>query len=106
MNLKEQALAIQLWRQSQGFYTPHGISTDQQKEAMLAKLMLVVTEVSEMAEAVRNEDEQNFREELADALIRLLDIASSCNIDFESEVEIKMEINKKRPRLNGKKCRL
>lgn len=73
---------------------------------MLGKLMLVVTEVSEAAEAVRHDDVGNFKEELADAFIRLMDITSSCGYDIESEIRSKMAVNEQRPYKHAKKCSL
>ena len=71
---------------------------------MPEKLMLVVTELSEAMEAYRHEDIKNFKEEIADTFIRLCDICGSVNIDIEREIRTKMEVNKKRPYLHGKKC--
>lgn len=44
----------------------------------------------------------NFREELADALIRLMDLAGSLGIDLEEEMIRKMHKNEKRPYKHGK----
>lgn len=71
---------------------------------MPEKLMLVVTELSEAMEAYRREDIENFKEEIADTIIRLCDICGSVGINIERQISSKMEINKKRPRLHGKKC--
>ena len=68
--------------------------------------MLVVTEVAEAAEAVRDEDYANFEEECADVLIRMFDIMNTCDIDIEEAILSKMEINKGRPPLHGRKSRL
>lgn len=98
---------IKEWRIKKGFYTPTGILPDIFVEAsygdmMLGKLMLVVTEISEAAEAVRHNDFDNFKEELADTIIRLLDIARSCGIDIDGEVLKKVNKNKERPMKHGK----
>lgn len=87
---------IRDYRISKGFTTSW--------ENMLVKLMLVVTEVSEAAEAYRDDDHAHFREEIADTMIRLLDICGTLNIDIETEIEKKMAINRKRPYKHGKKC--
>ncbi len=58
MNLLSREIAD--WRYKKGFFTPNSIDTVELRDAMLGKLMLVVTEVSEAAEAVRHEDVQNF----------------------------------------------
>jgi len=96
---------IRRWRESKGFVTPKTIYGDD-GEQMLGKLMLVVTEVSEAAEAVRKADEENFREEIADTIIRLLDICATVGIDIEDEIAKKMEKNKQREFLHGSKVNL
>jgi NTP pyrophosphatase (non-canonical NTP hydrolase) len=93
------------------------------------KLMLVVTELAEAMECYRNfsqDDIQSldaskgkvdfstdrptdalngFRREIADAVIRLLNLSASLGIDIETEIAAKMEINEKRPfKHGGKNC--
>ncbi|MDY0095388.1 MAG: nucleotide pyrophosphohydrolase [Candidatus Vecturithrix sp.] len=68
-------------------------------------LCLVHSEVSEALEAYRNDDLNMFREEVADIIIRCLDMSCALNIDIESEILRKHGINKSRPyRHGGKKC--
>ena len=67
-------------------------------------LMLVVTEIAEAMEAHRHQDEDNFREELADTFIRLLDLCAGLGIDIEKEIHEKSQVNKKRPYKHGKAC--
>ncbi len=67
-------------------------------------LMLVVTELAEAMEGYRHQDDANFREELADAFIRLLDLCGGLNIDIENEIYQKSIVNKKRPYKHGKVC--
>lgn len=101
-DMNEIGNAIADWREAKGFKTPSGLNEGWQRDLMLGKLMLVVTEVSEMAEAVRNFDLGNFTEALADTMIRLLDIASTQGIDICEAVYQKMLRNEKRPPLHGK----
>ena len=68
-------------RTTKGFKTPAGIEGEA-GEMMLAKLMLVATEVSEAAETVRNNDVVNFEEELADIIIRVLDLSATCGLSM------------------------
>ncbi len=75
---------------------------DHRPDAMLAKLVLVVTEVAEAMDAVIEGDEKNFAEELADILIRVFDIAGTMGINLDFEVAAKTTINAMRPRLHGK----
>jgi NTP pyrophosphatase (non-canonical NTP hydrolase) len=67
-------------------------------------LMLVVTELAEAMEGYRKQDQENFREELADAYIRLFDLCGGLGIDIEKEIEKKSETNKSRPYKHGKIC--
>lgn len=69
-----------------------------------SKLALLHSEVSEALEAYRAGDLENFIEELADTLIRTMDIAGGVTDDFKSHVLKKMEKNRNRGiRHGGKK---
>lgn len=70
--------------------------------AASTRLMLIVSEVSEALEALRKKDKDNFREELADIVIRTCDLAGGLNIDLEDEIIKKMNINKSRKYKHGK----
>ena len=67
-------------------------------------LMLVVTELAEAMEGYRHQDDDNFREELADAFIRLLDLCGGLGVDIEGEIAKKSLKNKERPYKHGKIC--
>ena len=68
-------------------------------------LCLIHSEVSEALEAYRNGDDENFSEELADIIIRVLDLAIGQEIDIERAVLEKHKFNKTRPyRHGGKRC--
>jgi NTP pyrophosphatase (non-canonical NTP hydrolase) len=67
-------------------------------------LMLIVTELAEAMEAYRLRDEENFREEIADSFIRLLDLCGGLDIDIEDEIYKKSLKNKGRPYKHGKIC--
>lgn len=67
-------------------------------------LMLIVTELAEAMEGYRHQDQDNFKEELADAFIRLLDLCGGLNIDIEGEIAKKSAKNKNRPYKHGKVC--
>jgi NTP pyrophosphatase (non-canonical NTP hydrolase) len=68
------------------------------------KLMLIVTEVAEVQEALRDEDSVQEAEELADVLIRVLDYAAWRGISLDAEVTAKVEKNRQRPYLHGRKA--
>jgi len=67
-------------------------------------LMLIVTELAEAMEGYRKQDKENFKEELADAFIRLLDLCGGLKIDIEDEIVRKSMKNKNRPYKHGKIC--
>jgi len=69
---------------------------------LMEKLMLIVTEVSELAEAYRRGEVIN--EEAADIAIRLFDFCGFYKIDLEGAMRKKMKINEKRPYMHGKRC--
>ena len=106
---------------SKGFYDqPHNFGND---------LMLVVSELGEAIEAHRQNEwcdmkafnevliseqfdfetcfkkyvKDTVNDELADAVIRIFDMAEYYGIDLEKHIELKMEYNKSRPRLHDKK---
>ena len=83
---------------------------------LLGKLMLVVTEVAEAAESVREGDLNNYREELADVCIRIFDLAARSESDhdefgggpvkwnLEQEIVNKLQKNRERPHMHGKRA--
>jgi hypothetical protein len=102
--MNKLAEQITQWRIRKGFHTPSTINLGNDGDLMLGKLMLVVSEVGEAAEAIRHNDEKNFKEELADTIIRILDICGAIHIDIDKEVEEKMKVNEGRPIRHGKVC--
>jgi len=68
-----------------------------------AILALVGTEVSEAVEAFRHDDKDNFAEELADVVIRVLDCAAGLEIDLESAIAAKLTRNTERGYRHGGK---
>lgn len=67
-------------------------------------LMLIVTELAEAMESYRVQNQENFKEEIADTFIRLLDLCGGLDIDIEVEIEKKSNKNKARPYKHGKIC--
>lgn len=68
-------------------------------------LCLVHSEISEALEAYRFHDSENFAEELADAVIRLMDMAEGLGVDLQAAIIKKHSINQSRPyRHGGKVC--
>lgn len=81
---------------------------DHHTAQILARLMLVVTEVAEAAEGVRaigdDRTKSNLGEELADTIIRCMHIAKLLDIDIEQELITKANYNDTRPRMHGKRA--
>ena len=84
------------------------LSVDQ----VLSKLMLITTEVAEAAEDVRtgamrtvmsdSGKPEGLPSELADIVIRVMDVCGGLGIDLDEEIRIKMSHNRRRPALHGK----
>jgi NTP pyrophosphatase (non-canonical NTP hydrolase) len=67
------------------------------------KLLLICSEVCEAQDALRNNDQANEAEEIADILIRTLDYAAWRGINLDREVWAKVGKNRDRPDLHGRK---
>ena len=106
--INDLAARITIWREKKGFVTEsHNIAE---------KLMLIVTELSEALEEIRNPRSwqrgnyiylkagkpEGFPMELMDALIRLLDLCAALRIDIASGLDIKMDFNEGRPYMHDK----
>ena len=69
------------------------------------QLCLIHSEVSEALEAYRVNDDAHMAEELADVVIRVMDLCEAYGIDLGEEILLKNEINKLRSHRHGnKKC--
>lgn len=67
-------------------------------------LALIHSEVSEALEAFRKRDIDNFKEEIADIIIRCFDLAGGIkDMDLEAEIDKKLEKNRKRGFKHGGK---
>jgi NTP pyrophosphatase (non-canonical NTP hydrolase) len=66
------------------------------------KLALIHSEVSEALEDTRDRNWDHIGEELADVIIRVLDLTHHLNIDIHTEVMKKMRKNEKRPLKHGR----
>jgi NTP pyrophosphatase (non-canonical NTP hydrolase) len=88
-----------------GFWQGRNIETGAIPVLMgLAKLMLITTEVAEAAEVLRAPTfvYSELAEELADILIRTLDLAEAYDIHIGQAVSAKMYNNRKRDFMHGK----
>ena len=68
-----------------------------------AVLALITSETSEALEAFRNNDKDNFAEECADQIIRILDITAGLGIDIDMILRAKLDKNKRRGYRHGGK---
>ena len=73
-------------------------------KTIAVKLMLIVTEIAEAMESYRENNRANFDEEIADTLIRVLDLCGHLDIDIQLEVLAKMQKNFNRPYKHNKVC--
>ena len=68
------------------------------------KIALIHSEISETLEAYRQSQPlSSVAEELADTVIRILDLAEYLGMDIQSAIEEKHKINMNRPFLHGKR---
>lgn len=70
---------------------------------LLAKLALIGSEVGEAVHAIQHGESGQFQEELADIVIRILDLCGSEEIDLGDVLLKKMMKNRSRPYMHGKK---
>lgn len=88
---------------AKGFTNATSLDSDEQQMLFLAKLMLVVSECGEVAEAARKPElRDSIPEEFADVIIRVLDMCGAMGIDIGLAVAQKLERNASRPHLHGK----
>lgn len=106
MNMTELSKDIRFFNGKKGFESP---AVDIHK-----KLLLAISEICEAQEELRDGKLPNeiyyqvngkpcgFPVEVADAIIRLLDICGAFDIDIQSVVEEKLAYNKTRPEKHGR----
>lgn len=70
----------------------------------LAQLAKVASEVGEAVSAIQHGEHLQLREELADIVIRVLDLAGYLDFRIGDCIILKMEKNKNRPYKHGKRC--
>jgi len=104
---KEMQNRVGKYRRAHGFFTPTSLSgelaTVTNADVLLGKLALISSEVGEAAEAVRDHDLDLLMEELADVVIRVMDICDALGLDLWEAIRIKMDYNEKRPKRHGRK---
>ncbi len=109
MSLNELRDYIHNWAHGKGFYPREPRCLIQNShchhssKTFAGQVMLAVTELGEAVEGDRKGDMANRAEEIADTIIRLLDLCGAYRIDIQAEIEKKMKINEQRPQLHGKR---
>lgn len=92
--LDDLAAKIADWRERKGFRTDRGNIPE--------KIALCHSELSEALEANRDDNWDNFTEELADTMIRIFDICGSLRLPLAQALARKMEVNEQRPHKHGR----
>ena len=109
MNTNEIGESADQINQSNGWesFYPWNFPADgvgnQSTNKLCTHMALVHTEVAEATEAIRNKDHANFREEMADVVIRVASICYGLGIDLDTEIAAKLEKNKGRGLRHGGK---
>ncbi|AGM11909.1 hypothetical protein DNAM5_46 [Haloarcula californiae tailed virus 1] len=97
-DLQQEAWLI---AEESGFHEGDDAGVDERSRAKI--LALIHSEVSEALEADREGDEQEYAEELADIVIRVMDHAETEGIDLEEEIKEKNAANRDREYKHGKR---
>ncbi len=90
-----------------------GVSPEDKIKSIPEKLLLIIAEIAEATEEYRDGKmelyfgaggkPEGFWVEIADAVIRVLDLAEAMDVDLEHVIELKHEYNKTRPYRHGGK---
>lgn len=100
MRLNELSKKAYMQAHSNGFYD---VNLPEDVNMVLRKLLLINGEVAEAAEVLRKDQgSDRLKEELADILIRLLDLMGYVQMDVDTVVSAKMEYNATRPYRHGR----
>lgn len=108
MGLNELTKIIHESARAKGFWDDYDTSTLKNSMYFVAaKLLLISSEVNEAAEELRKKGSRmistEFKSELADILIRTLDLAGGLEINIENAVNKKLETNQDRPHKHNKR---
>jgi NTP pyrophosphatase (non-canonical NTP hydrolase) len=111
--IDQTAKDIGQWAEGKGFRDDWNMAKaigEPQMNAVLGmKLMLVVSEASEALETLRDHGARscttdgNFTEELADIVIRVMDMAEMLEVSLGDEIIKKMKVNEGRAHKHGRR---
>jgi|SRR5690554_806715 len=116
MSIKETQLRVHLMAAEKGWWDPYGLDTRRgcfalSVDEILAKIALIHAEASEAVEAVRRGEPVIWRDEsgkpeglaieLADIVIRVMDLCGGLGIELEEAIAEKIEFNATRPERHG-----
>lgn len=100
MRLNELSKEAYMQANTNGFWD---MSIPEDVQKVLIKLLLINGEVSEATEVLRKDlGRDRLHEELADVMIRLLDLMAYVQMDTDAVIQKKMEYNKTRPYRHGR----
>jgi NTP pyrophosphatase (non-canonical NTP hydrolase) len=102
-HLTELAGAIREINQANGWNLVVNDDWERDKYKIPAVLALIHSEASEALEAYRKNDRENFAEEMADVIIRVLDCVGGLDIDMDAEIDKKLARNRLRGYRHGNK---
>jgi len=114
MKLLKLSKIIHDTNKSKGFHD----NWNSEPEQIIIKLALIMSEASEALECVRDGDmdlrfdeqkggkPEGFPSELADIIIRTIDLATLTGVDLKEAIKTKINYNQKRPYNNGKKVKI
>ena len=105
MNVKELQKEVHQGARQRGFYDKEAGLGDRTPVRIASLLCLIHSEVSEALEELREDkaDLSGFSSELADIIIRTLDLAEWLGIDMEEAIRTKVDYNNTRPHRHGGK---
>ena len=97
VSLNDFAQEVHRLARDNGFY-----EREEEDSFIGYRLALIHSEVSEVLEAYREDAVHKMDEELADIIIRVLDVCAFMGVDIDFWVSEKHEKNKQREKLHGK----
>lgn len=101
--LKELAQTIAEINEANGWSLVIPSDWTDDKYKIPAVLALIHSELSEALEDFREDNLDHFGEEIADVIIRCLDLTDGLNIDIDKEIADKLKKNRKRAHKHGGK---